>query len=263
MTTRPLGILSAIPEELAHLDEAAGAVEHIGKLPFAHGRIAGRDAVFVQCSPGKVNAAIATTLLLTRFDCRALLFCGVAGGLDPAYGVGDVVIGRRNLQHDYGTMIAGELHAFQPGTYQPGLPPRPGVDRTPGWDLPAPLAARLETVIRDIALPPLPASITGGAARTPTVGLGTIASGDTFVNCDATRQRLHRTFGAAAVEMEGGAIAQACARMGDVPFVNVRCLSDLAGASSDVDFRAFLPVAAKLAAEVTRRAAAAVVMPYS
>ena len=50
------------------------------------------------------------------------------------------------------------------------------------------------------------------------------------------------------VEMEGGAVAQVARRWGgDVPFVNVRCLSDLAGRSSHLDFRAFLPVAARTA----------------
>ncbi|TXL73774.1 5'-methylthioadenosine/adenosylhomocysteine nucleosidase [Vineibacter terrae] len=251
-TTAPLGVLSAIPEELAQLDEAAGDTHRIGELAFTRGAIAGRSAVFVECGIGKVNAAIAATLLLTRFDCRALLFCGVAGGLDPAYGVGDVVIGARNLQHDYGTLVAGEIR-----TYQPGVPWLSGRDRTPGYDLPPDLLARLGTAAEALALPPLPAAVTGAAGRVPRVVLGTILSGDTFLNCDATRQRLHATFDAAAVEMEGGAVAQVCRRFGDVPFVNVRCLSDLAGASSHLDFRTFLPAAAHLAATVTRHAAAA------
>jgi adenosylhomocysteine nucleosidase len=109
----------------------------------------------------------------------------------------------------------------------------------------------------DLALPPLSAAVTGDVDRSPVVALGTILSGDTFVNCDATRIRLHMTFKAAAVDMEGGAVAQVCRRLGDVPFINVRCLSDLAGATSHLDFRTFLPVAAKLAATVTRRAASA------
>jgi adenosylhomocysteine nucleosidase len=33
----------------------------------------------------------------------------------------------------------------------------------------------------------------------------------------------------------------------DIPVLNVRCLSDLAGAESHLDFRAFLPVASRLA----------------
>jgi adenosylhomocysteine nucleosidase len=252
VTRGPLGILSAIPEELAHLDEAAGGTERIGELAFTHGAIAGRDAVFVECGAGKVNAAVASTLLLTRFDCRALLFCGVAGGLDPAYGVGDVVVAIRNLQHDYGVLAAGEIR-----TYQPGVSSLSGLDRTPGYDVPAALAMRLADAMSNLALPPLSAAVTGDVDRSPVVALGTILSGDTFVNCDATRIRLHMTFKAAAVDMEGGAVAQVCRRLGDVPFINVRCLSDLAGATSHLDFRTFLPVAAKLAATVTRRAASA------
>ncbi len=252
-TVGPLGILSAIPEEFAHLDEAAGETQSIGALRFTNGIIAARPAVFVECGIGKVNAAMAATLLLTRFECRALLFCGVAGGLDPSYGVGDVVIATRNLQHDYGMLIAGTIH-----TSQPGVPVRPGLDRTPGYDLPQHLAAALAAAVGDMRLPLLPATVTGNSGRSPRVALGTILSGDTFLNCEATRVRLHTTFDAAAVEMEGGAVAQVCHRLGDVPFINVRCLSDLAGASSHLDFRAFLPVAAQLAAAVTRRAAAVV-----
>jgi adenosylhomocysteine nucleosidase len=45
---------------------------------------------------------------------------------------------------------------------------------------------------------------------------------------------------------------------GDIPFVNVRCLSDLAGRSSHLDFRAFLPIAAKYASQVAHRLAPAI-----
>ncbi len=65
-----------------------------------------------------------------------------------------------------------------------------------------------------------------------------------------------REFKAHAVEMEGGAVAQVARRWGDdIPFVNVRCLSDLAGAESHLDFRAFLPVAARCASQVAHRLA--------
>lgn len=249
----PLGILSAIPEELAHLDEAAGDTERVGAFAFTRGLIADRDAIFVECGAGKVNAAVAATLLLTRFGCRALLFCGVAGGLDPAYGVGDVVIATRNLQHDYGVLADGAITAWQPGVSSLS-----GLDRTPGYDLAPALAARLAAAIQDLRLPRLPAEVTGGTDRAPVVALATILSGDTFINCEATRRRLYATFKAAAVDMEGGAVAQACYRLDDVPFVNVRCLSDLAGATSHLDFRTFLPVAGRLAATVTRRAAAVI-----
>ena len=82
--------------------------------------------------------------------------------------------------------------------------------------------------------------------------LGRILTGDQFVNCVATRDRLVSDFKGQAVEMEGAALAQVCERFG-VPCVVVRCLSDRAGEDSHIDFAAFLPEAANLAAIVVRR----------
>jgi adenosylhomocysteine nucleosidase len=85
---------------------------------------------------------------------------------------------------------------------------------------------------------------------------GAILTGDSFVNSESTRRRLYEQFKAHAVEMEGGAVAQVARRWGDdIPVVNVRCLSDLAGAESHLDFRAFLPVAARYASQVAHRLA--------
>jgi adenosylhomocysteine nucleosidase len=112
-------------------------------------------------------------------------------------------------------------------------------------------AAALADVVRDLRLPPLPPAVAGDAPRRPSVSLGRILTGDTFVNDEEARRRLHATFAAQAVEMEGGAVAQVAERFGR-PWIVVRCLSDLAGSSSHVDFRAFLPVAAANAAAVVR-----------
>jgi adenosylhomocysteine nucleosidase len=98
----------------------------------------------------------------------------------------------------------------------------------------------------------LPAAVTGGTARQPVIRFGTILSGDQFINCEATRQRLFKRFAAQAVEMEGAALAQVAEQF-NVPCVVVRCVSDLAGADSHLDFTAFLPYAAESAAQVLRR----------
>jgi adenosylhomocysteine nucleosidase len=250
MANRLLGVISALPEEFAHLSDQSGDAREIGGLAFWRGEIAGREAIFVESGAGKVNAGVATALLLDRFDCRALLMCGVAGGLDPMLGVGDVVVSVSHTQHDYGTQKEDSFRTIQPGS-RPSL----GGDWTPGYRVAEPLLARLREALKGLELEPLPEAV-GAGRRLPSVHFGAILTGDVFVNAEFLRRRLHEQFGAHAVEMEGGAVAQVAQRWGeDIPVVNVRCLSDLAGAESHLDFRAFLPVAARYASQVAHRLA--------
>jgi adenosylhomocysteine nucleosidase len=254
MASRLLGVISALPEEFAHLSDQSRPAHRIGGHSFWRGAIAGREAVFVESGAGKVNAGVATSLLLDRFECRALMLCGVAGGLDPALGVGDVVVGTHHIQHDYGTHREGHFLTIQPGS----RPSKGTDDWKPGYPEADPLVARLKDALAGLALAPLPAEI-GVEPRTPGIHFGTILTGDSFINAEDHRQRLHGEFAAKAVEMEGGAVAQVARRWGDdIPFVNVRCLSDLAGRSSHLDFRAFLPIAAKYASQVAHRLAPAI-----
>ena len=223
----------------------------IGGLPFWRGQIAGREAVFVESGAGKVNAGIATALLLDRFDCRALMLCGVAGGLDPALGVGDVVVGIGNTQHDYGVQKEDGFLTIQPGS-RPSL----GEDPTPGYPLAEPLVARLREAVTGLVLEPLPEAV-GVGRRTPAIHFGTILTGDSFVNSErtaasaCTRSSRRRPSRWKAARWRRSRVAGAPT----FPFVNVRCLSDLAGAESHLDFRAFLPVAARYASQVAHRLA--------
>jgi adenosylhomocysteine nucleosidase len=250
MAERLLGVISALPEEFAHLSDRSGPACEIGGLAFWRGEISGREAVFVESGAGKVNAGVATALLLDRFECRALLLCGVAGGLDPALGVGDIVVGTSNTQHDFGVQ---REHGFL--TIQPGSRPSLGQNWTPGYPVADAVVGRLRGALTGLTLEPLPEAV-GVGRRVPAVHFGAILTGDAFVNADSLRERLHAEFQAQAVEMEGAAVAQVARRWGeDIPFVNVRCLSDLASSESHLDFRAFLPVASRLASQVAHRLA--------
>ncbi len=245
----PLGILCAIPEELKHLEDRDDGSEVVGGLVFHRGRIEGLPAVFVETGIGKVNAATTATILVSHFHCRALLFCGVAGGLDPALGIGDVVVATRLVQHDYGALQSGGRIAV----YQPGIPPFPGYDATHGYDMPGALQEKLRARLSGLALPAIATAVSGAAPRQPQVHFGTVLTGDSFVNDEAERRRLQTTFNALAVEMEGAAVAQVAQRF-RLPWLVVRCLSDLAGADSHINFGAFMPLVAEAAALVLRRA---------
>src|SRR5260370_23485529 len=185
MANRLLGVLSALTEEFDHLSDRSGGARVIGGLGCWRGQIAGRDAVFVESGAGKVNAGVATSLLLDRFECRALMLCGVAGGLDPALGVGDVVIGTSHIQHDYGTHREGYFLTIQPGS----RPSRGGTDWHPGYPEADAFVARLREAVAGLELEPLPAEI-GVGARTPHIHFGTILTADSLINPEELRQHL-------------------------------------------------------------------------
>ena len=249
---RPLGIPCALAEEMVLLAEAlSDRRDHeIAGVPIAIRQLDGREVVLAESGLRKVGAALTATLLLDHFECGALVFSGVAGGIDPALGIGDIVVGERLIQHDYGAVVGDAHVAFRAGAFPLGQP-RDDVAFAPD----AVLLGRVRQALAGYVPPPLSAELLGEAqGRQPRLVFGTIVTGDIFVNSAALRLKLYERWGAQAVEMEGAAVAQVAARF-DVPCIVVRALSDLAGEESHMDFGRFLDVASAAAADVVRRIA--------
>jgi adenosylhomocysteine nucleosidase len=242
-----IGLICAIPQELAHLRaalEASHTVE-VAHARFDLGRIDGHAVALVGAGIGKVNTALVATLLADRFGCRPIVFSGVAGGLDPALRIGDVVIADRTLQHDAGVIEEGRLATYQAG-HVPFFNP---TDRL-GYPVEPELLARIRARLDGFALPPL-SRAAGGAGAAPRIVFGTILSGDQYIHCESTRERLSGELGGAAVEMEGGALGQVAEAFG-IPFLDIRALSDLAGRDSRFDFAAFVHEVAGSSARILR-----------
>jgi adenosylhomocysteine nucleosidase len=236
--TGPIAILSAIPLETRLLREAMP--EFVAAPPGFAGTIDGRSVVVAEAGIGKVNAAVAATLVIERFRPCVLVFTGVAGGLDPGLGVGDVVVAGCTIQHDAGVIQDGRIVTHQAG-HIPFFNPSDRLGFRPSSEL----LARVESRLASLDLEPVePAGL-----RRPRIVVGTVLTGDQFVACERTRNRLHNEFSAQAIEMEGGAVAQVAELMG-VDHLVIRALSDLAGAHSDLDFGRFLPQVAANSATV-------------
>lgn len=246
---RPLGLLTAIPAELADFERDLVVDDRrtIGGTVLRLGRLEGVPVVLAECGIGKVNAAMAATLMLDRFGCRGLIFSGVAGGLDPALAVGDIVVATSLVQYDYGALAGGIIQ-----TYQPGRPPLPGVPTDHGYPADPAALAKVRETLAGVELPALSPAAVGGAPRRPRIVYGLILTGNSFLNCASTRARLHASFRAMAIEMEGAAVAQVAEKFG-VPATVVRALSDLAGEDSHMDFTAFLEEVGLIAAGIVRR----------
>lgn len=243
-----IGVICAIRQEVAAL---RGVLEHdqrheVGGFGFDQGRLDGRSVVLAEAGIGKVNTATVATILALRFDAGALVFKGVAGGLDPELAIGDVVVADRAIQHDCGVFQNERLHPYQAG-HVPFFNPTPEL----GYNVDPALLQRVRGRLEGVELAPLSAPA-GGAGRRPVIAYGTILAGDQFINCEVTRERLYREFGGRAVAMEGAAMAQAACRLG-LPWLEIRALSDLAGAESHFDFGAFVGEVAQSSALILRR----------
>ncbi|HEX2527189.1 MAG TPA: 5'-methylthioadenosine/adenosylhomocysteine nucleosidase [Geminicoccus sp.] len=241
-----IGLICAIPQELAHLRQALVAhdVTEVAGLRFDHGRLDGHDVILVGAGIGKVNTALTATLLCDRFGCRLIMFSGVAGGLDPALQIGDVVVADRTIQHDAGVIENGTVQTYQAG-HVPFFNP---TDRL-GYPVDPALLAKVKAALQDVRLGHVTAAGSGRAAE---IGYGTILSGDQYLHCEATRERLFRELGGRAIEMEGGALGQVCEAFG-TPWLDIRALSDLAGTDSRFDFARFVDEVAASSAAILRR----------
>lgn len=241
--TRPVGIVSAIPAEIALLDDLVSSASRDSIA--TKGSLDGREVVIAESGIGKVQAAVVVTRLVERFGCEVIIFTGVAGGLDPALSIGDVVVAERTVQHDAGLVTDRGLQRYQPGHV-------PFFNPTDALGYPA--SARLLEVARNklerVDLPAL-SDAAGGTGRRPRIVFGTVLTGDQFVRSAAIRRRLHAELDGLATEMEGAAVAQAADLLG-VEHIVIRSLSDLAGAESDIDFGRFAAEVARNSATVVR-----------
>lgn len=239
-----IGIICAIPPELTYL---RGRLRDTGRttvaeIAFDSGQLDGQPVVLVASGMGKVNMGLVATLLADRFGCSAIVFTGVAGGLDPRLRIGDIVIADRVVQHDFGLTMNEQLHTYQPGHI-------PFINRTErlGYEPDPELLERVKRRLAGLTLPALSNFPSDGGP--PRITYGTVLTGDQYLHCEPTRIRLHNDLGGVAVDMESGALAQVCESFG-VPWLVIRGLSDLAGTDSGLDFQRFLQDVAGRSARV-------------
>jgi adenosylhomocysteine nucleosidase len=224
---------------------------------FFEGTWEGQDVVLVLSRIGKVSAAITTLLLLERFGATHIVFTGVAGAIDPALRIGDVVIAERLVQHD---MDASPLPAFK----RFEIPLLGKIFFETGLANQASDAAIRYTqgdFLRDVTHERRAAF---GMDR-PRVYQGLVASGDQFLaDARKTAELREALPDLLCAEMEGAAVAQVCHEMGGIPTAIIRVISDQADHSAAVDFLRFVDeVAEYLTGGIVQALLSAFVAPNS
>ncbi len=269
--TPRIGIISAYEPEWEDLKEAvADPDEHTHKaVTFVTGTLEGREIVLFLSGVSMVNAAMTAQMALDRFNIEALVFSGIAGGVDPALGIGDIVVADRWGPYLH-MVIAREASA---GSYS--VPPFYGKPfPNYGMMFPEPVdvrpksegdpeekfwfeadAAMLETARKAAATVALERCDEDGTClgKAPQVVIGgNGVSGSAFVDNADFRRYVFDTFKAQVLDMESAAVAQV-AYANDVPFIAIRSLSDLAGGGEGAnELGTFFKLAAANSAAMVR-----------
>ena len=223
-----IGIIGAMTVEIATLKEKMTGLtaSYRTGMEFYEGELEGVSVVVVQCGVGKVNAAMCTQILCDCFDVTHVVNTGVAGSLCAELDIGDLVISRDAMYHDF------DCHVINPNYC---------VGQVPGMSV---LAYPADQILMDAAF---------ASAEEQNPGhnrMGRVASGDQFIcNKEQKDYIIHHT-GALCTEMEGAAIAHTAWRNG-VPFVVIRAISDKADDSAEMDYPTFELIAAQRCAAVT------------
>jgi adenosylhomocysteine nucleosidase len=268
-STPRIAILSAFAPELGLLlGKVQQPQQHrVNGVTFTTGVLQGKPVVLFLSGISMTNAAMNTQLVLDRFKVTHLVFSGIAGGVNPALNIGDVVVAQRWGQY-LEVLMAREPAS---GNYAPPawmddvklpnfgmLHPRPQAVRSAArndpesrfWFEVDPGLMAIASTIAGTQLAECDAAKKCLKSKPKLVIGGNGVSGQAFVDNAAFRAYTFKTFGANVLDMESGATAMVAYSNG-IPFIAFRSLSDLAGGGDgENEIETFMNIAADNSARV-------------
>ena len=209
-----IGIIAAMNEEIDSIKILMKdiSIKNIFELEFIIGKIHSKDVVLVKCGVGKVNAARTTQILIDNYKPEYIINVGTAGGLKDNINIGDVVIADKLVQHDFDITADGHEKGYISNLGKYFYSNKDLINRT-------------EKIMKKLD--------EGFNAF-----IGTIATGDVFVQDLNVKKRIQNEFNPDCTEMEGAAIGHA-AYLNNIPYIVVRAISDKADDSASVDYPTF------------------------
>ena len=224
---KKLGIIGAMAVEVETLKSEMKNLQVVQKagMEFYDGVLEDMNVVVVQCGVGKVNAAMCAQVLCDCFQVTHLVNTGIAGSLCADLDIGDLLVSRDAMYHDFDVQHFG---------YEMGEVPGMGVLTFDADEEMIALAYEAAEAVNP------------GHSR-----IGRVASGDKFVAEKAVKEDIIAKTSALCTEMEGTAIAHVAFR-NKLPFVILRAISDKADDSAEMDYPTFEAIAARHCAQVAR-----------
>lgn len=221
-----IGIICAMQIEIDRINEAVEnkTAEVISNITFTRGTLFGKEVVTAVCGVGKVFAAICAEAMIIKYNPEVVINTGVAGTLTDKLNICDVAVSECVVQHDMDTSPLGDPVGLLSGINIVRIP----ADKR--------VAEKIKECVEKIGLKSI---------------MGTIASGDQFINSREKKEYIRDTFDAIACEMEGGSIGHVC-YVNNTPFAVIRAISDGAGDESHMDYPTFARIAADKGAEAVK-----------
>lgn len=247
-------VMSSFPKEFEAIetlllpkDPSKVKTKIINGITFKITKVHGQRCVFCQTGMSLVNAASTTQLALDHFPIRAVFFTGIAGGVNPAFGPGDVMIPANWHYHSetayFNKMKPGEYEIadwFIPKYKNFGMifpqdptviPPDAPKDKkdedkyvqVPSFPADKELLAKAQKAIATMA----PIYFQDQLCQVHFGQDG--VSGTVFCDNAEYRQWVFEVWKSDCLDMESAAIAQVCWQ-NQTPCLIIRGLSDLAGA---------------------------------
>ncbi|MGM7556921.1 5'-methylthioadenosine/adenosylhomocysteine nucleosidase [Aerococcus christensenii] len=221
-----IAIIAALSREVNYYVETIPHLEkrQVAQVTLWTGTYAGHDLIIAQSGIGKVNAAMATTLVC-ELGPDLVINSGSAGALHPDLNVGDVVLGTETLYHDVDTRAVGNALG-----QMDGMPLSYLCD--------AYYLAAFKSVLQE-------------KKAYQGVYQGQVVSGDSFISGEERQSWIQKHFDRAlCTEMESTAIGQVAYQF-HIPFLIVRAISDRADHQAAVSFETFIQEVGVKSAQTT------------
>lgn len=218
-----IGIIGAMREEIIPLLEHYKEYKEIkfGGNTFYKVTLENKTLIIACSRIGKVHSALTASTMILYFHCEKIIFNGVAGGINPDYKIGDLVLACKLCQHDVDITIFG--HPF--GYFSEGK-----------------IFTESDSTLNEIAR---------AVAKENGINLheGIIATGDQFISSKERKEWIKKEFNADAIEMEGASVAVVCDNL-KTPICVIRAISDNAGDEALISYEEFLESSARVSASL-------------
>ena len=190
-------------------------------LKIYEGKIEDIDIVTLFSGVCKVNAAIATQILIDTYHVDMVINAGTAGGMDPKLDIFDTVIATEVTYHDVHEEILTEFHPW------------------------------MDTVFfkADEDLLKLSEKAVSKMNTDYRIVWGRMVTGEAFIT-DEGRDEINGQFAPLTVDMETGSIAHVC-YVNQIPFIAIRSITDTPSHSGSEYFEENCEKASVIAKDIT------------